>query len=73
MNDSRSVPIRLRPLLQNNQWNTFEDVINERRTTLVTQILKCEPNMLQKLQGQVQELDYFLALKASLIAEEKAK
>ena len=59
----------LRPLVRSEYWDPLVLVLTQRKTNCLMKLLNCEPEDLKKLQGQVQELDYFLNLKATITAE----
>jgi len=58
----------LRPLVSSEHWDPLVSVLTQRKQSCILQLLNCEPADLKRLQGQVQELDYLLNMKATISA-----
>ena len=58
----------LRPLVKSGYWDTLAEVLEQRKANCIQQLINCSTDDLYRLQGQVQELDYLLNLKATINA-----
>ena len=58
----------LRPLVRSDYWDPLAEVLEQRKSNCIKQLLNCSTDDLYRLQGQVQELDYLLNLKTTINA-----
>lgn len=58
----------LRPLIKSGFWDTLAEVLEQRKSNCIQQLLKCDEKDLKSIQGQVQELDHLLNLPATINA-----
>jgi len=63
----------LRPLVKSDYWNTLAQVLEERKSNCIQQLINCSTDDLYRIQGQVQELDYLLNIKTTINAELASK
>lgn len=58
----------LRPIVRSEYWDTLLLVLEERKQSCIMQLLNCDEDGLKRLQGQVQELDYLLNIRTTILA-----
>jgi len=56
----------LRPLVKSDYWNTLAQVLEERKSNCIQQLINCSTDDLYRIQGQVQELDHLLNLPTTI-------
>jgi hypothetical protein len=56
----------LRPLIKSDYWDTLAEVLEQRKSNCIQQLLHCDGEDLKNIQGQVQELDHLLNLPAAI-------